>query len=372
MGVQGFPTLKVVRPSAKKGGKPMVEDYQGARTAKAIADAVVEKIPNHVKRVTDKSIDVWLKESNETAKAVLFSDKGTTSALLRAIAIDFLGSIAVGQIRDKEKKAVETFGVEKYPTFILLPGGDKEAIVYDGELKKDAMVTFLSQITSPNPDPAPEKPKAKKEAKKSAEASKASDKSETEPSGADEKSTESVKPKPSVQPVIIPALATEAEVREKCLTSTSKICALVLLPSSGDGDADTTKAIRQVYEKHSRRKAAFPFYVVEQANSFSATLKDAVGLKDTSGIQLIAVNAKRGWYRTFPGKSYTVDTVEDWIDTIRMNEGKKESLPEGLVTEPTEDPEAEPKVEPVKKASKEAKKEEEAVNESKRKERDEL
>ena len=32
MGVQGFPTLKIVRPG-KKAGKPLVEDYQGARSA---------------------------------------------------------------------------------------------------------------------------------------------------------------------------------------------------------------------------------------------------------------------------------------------------------------------------------------------------
>ena len=35
MGVQGFPTLKIVKPG-KKPGKPIVEDYQGARSAKAI------------------------------------------------------------------------------------------------------------------------------------------------------------------------------------------------------------------------------------------------------------------------------------------------------------------------------------------------
>ncbi|KAK5263177.1 hypothetical protein LTR16_012850, partial [Cryomyces antarcticus] len=74
MGVQGFPTLKIIKPG-KKTGKPVVEDYQGQRTAKAIVDAVVDKIPNHVNRVADRTLDEWLATGNDTAKAVLFSDK---------------------------------------------------------------------------------------------------------------------------------------------------------------------------------------------------------------------------------------------------------------------------------------------------------
>ncbi|KAF3764197.1 thioredoxin-domain-containing protein, partial [Cryphonectria parasitica EP155] len=66
-GVQGFPTLKIVRPGSKKG-KPVVEDYQGQRSAKAIVEAVVDKINNHVKRVNDKDIDEFLSTKNESAK----------------------------------------------------------------------------------------------------------------------------------------------------------------------------------------------------------------------------------------------------------------------------------------------------------------
>lgn len=152
MGVQGFPTLKIVRPG-KKPGKPAVEDYQGARSAKAIVDAVVDKIPNHVKRLKDSDYAAWMAE--EGPKAILFTDKGTVSALLKSVAIDFLGQVDVAQIRNKETEAVEAFEIEQFPTLVLLPGGGKEPIEYDGELKKDAIVKFLSQVATPNPDPAP-------------------------------------------------------------------------------------------------------------------------------------------------------------------------------------------------------------------------
>jgi len=166
--------LKIVRPS-KRPGKPTVEDYNGARTAKALVDAVVEKIPNHVKKVTDKSFQTWLKESNETAKAILFTEKGTTSALLRALAIDYLGSVHFAQIRNKETQAVESFGIETYPTFVILPGGDKDPLPYDGELKKEPMSEFLKQVATPNPDPAPEAPKKKSGKKSKTKKSKVSE-----------------------------------------------------------------------------------------------------------------------------------------------------------------------------------------------------
>src|SRR4051812_24672100 len=98
MGVQGFPTLKIVRPR-KGGGKPVVEDYKGERSAAAIVEAVVSGINNHVTKVSDKDVDRFLSEKNETAKAILFTDKGTTSALIKSIAIDFLDVITIAQAR---------------------------------------------------------------------------------------------------------------------------------------------------------------------------------------------------------------------------------------------------------------------------------
>ena len=52
MGVQGFPTLKIVRPG-KKPGRPIVDAYEGPRTAKGIVEAVKDKVPNIVKKTSD-------------------------------------------------------------------------------------------------------------------------------------------------------------------------------------------------------------------------------------------------------------------------------------------------------------------------------
>src|SRR5436305_2969349 len=122
MGVKGFPTLKIVKPGSKPG-RPIVEDYQGARTAKAIVDAVVDKIPNHVQKLHDSGLSAWLAKNNDTAKAILFTEKGTTSALLKSVAVDFLGGISVAQARSKESATVEMFGISEFPSLVLLLGG---------------------------------------------------------------------------------------------------------------------------------------------------------------------------------------------------------------------------------------------------------
>jgi protein disulfide-isomerase A6 len=254
---------------------------------------------------------------------------------------------------------------------ILLPGGEKEGIVYDGKLEKTAMSEFLSQIASPNPDPAPEAPKKKAEKKskkdeaKAEKASasfskesakhKASDASSAKLKATsvsiDEQPTESPDPKvdspPPVKvdsPPLIPVLATESAVQEKCLSSTSRICALVLLPAKSDGDTllplavtAALKGLGEVYEKHSKRKAAFPFYLVEPSNPLAATIRTALDLKSEQELEIIAVNAKRSWWRKYSGKDYGHDSIEDWVDAIRMNEGKKEKLPESLVFESADD-----------------------------------
>lgn len=92
----------------------------------------MERVPNHVTRLTSNKLNDWLVEKNSTTKAVLFTEKGTTSALYRALAIEFLGRALFAQIRNKEEEAVNTFGVKRYPTLIVLPGGEAPGKVYEG------------------------------------------------------------------------------------------------------------------------------------------------------------------------------------------------------------------------------------------------
>ncbi|KAH2460364.1 hypothetical protein KXW63_000678 [Aspergillus fumigatus] len=366
MGVQGFPTLKIVTPS-KRPGKPKVEDYQGARSAKAIVDAVVDRIPNHVKRVTDKDLDQWLSEDQESPKAVLFTEKGTTSALLKAVAIEFLGSIKVGQIRNKESKAVEKFGVKDFPTLVLVPGGDKEPIIYDGELKKQAIVEFLSQVAAPNPDPAPASTDAKSsKATKSAKSPKSStilsEEAENlkptaspDPKVVPDDATESKPAQVPIQAPPIPVLPTAEELEAACLKPTSGTCVLALLPEPREGDADVSSpakealtSLSEIAHKHAQRKSKlFPFYSIPAINSGAKTLRAGLGLsEDQTSVEIIALNGRRGWWRRYDAseaQDYGAVSVEAWIDAIRLGEGSKSKLPDGVIVEQKEEGDVEAK-----------------------------
>ncbi|OJJ86620.1 putative disulfide isomerase [Aspergillus glaucus CBS 516.65] len=355
MGVQGFPTLKIMTPS-KKPGKPTVEDYQGARSAKAIVDAVVDRIPNHVKRVTDKDLETWV-DKDEAPKAILFTEKGTTSALIRAIAIDFLGSIKVGQIRSKETGAVEKFDVKNFPALVLLPGGDKEPIVYDGELKKKPIVEFLSQVAAPNPDPAPAKAKAKPSSKsKSTKPAKAQSSTVYDDEAENLKPTESPdhkaipddakESKPASVPIKTPEIKTLPAIetlKSTCLAPKSGTCVLALLPEPKEPDSDlpgpaqtAVSSLSDIAHKHTLRQSnLFPFYSVPAINAGGKTLRAGLGLPEgTESVEIIAVNGRRGWWKRYDNserQDFNVVSVEKWIDSIRLGDGKKEKLPEGVV-----------------------------------------
>ncbi|RAR14992.1 protein disulfide-isomerase MPD1 precursor [Stemphylium lycopersici] len=365
MGVQGFPTLKIVRPS-KKPGKPTVEDYQGPRSAKGIVDAVKDKVPNSVKRVNDKNLDEWLQENKDNAKAILFSEKGIVSATLRALAIDFAGIVSVAQVKKSEKAAVEKYGITNFPSLILIPAASDTPIKHEGKVDKAAMVEFLSQVAPPNPDcppPKEKKSKAKKDANKESKSSskfakasashKSADSSSAAASATDEKVEEpnvptespdpNIKDEDTPEPIVlpddevkptIPLVSESAELQSMCLTEQSKTCILALLPKDESSEAATT-AVASLASIHKKYDVAgshlFPFVGVSSTNPLAASLISELSLGSANELHLIATNGKRAWYKKYPGTAFGVEEVEQWVDAIRMGEGKKERLSESLL-----------------------------------------
>ena len=368
MGVQGFPTLKIVRPG-KKPGKPIVEDYQGPRAAKGIVEAVKDKIPNSVKRVTDKNLDEWLVVDKDSPKAILFSDKSAISATLRTLAIDFAGLVAMAQIKKTETKAVEKFSVSEYPTLVLLPGGDKDPIKFDGEVKKDSLVEFLSQVAPPNADcPPPKAKKSKGDRKDEKKASKSSSKfakasashksadaSSAVTSAASQTVDEPVKPSDSPKPnskdektpepiVIpeqeakptIPVITDSSELQYSCLTKKSTTCILAILPKNEASESATSAlaSLAAIHSKHDKLKGhLFPFIAIPASNPLASSFLTDLKLGSDAEIHLVATNGKRSWVKKYSGKTFGSVEVEQWVDAIRMGEGKKEVLPESLIAD---------------------------------------
>ena len=372
MGVQGFPTLKIVRPG-KKPGRPIVDAYEGPRTAKGIVEAVKDKVPNIVKKVTDKNLDEWLEGNKDTAKAILFSEKGVVSATMKALAIDFAGIVSVAQVKKSEKAAVDKYGITEFPSFILVPAGSDTPIKHEGKVDKEAMVKFLTQVAPPNPDcPAPKakKPKAKKDSKKESKSSskfskasashKSADKSSAAASATDETVEEPIaateSPNPNVKtedtpdpvelPVgdvkpSVPSLVDPAELQSLCLNSQAKTCILAILPPDDASDAamsamSVITTLGAIHKKHGKK--LFPFVSVPPSNPLAGTLRSELSLGTDDTLHLIATHGKRAWYKKYPGATFGAADVEAWVDSIRMGEGKKEQLPETLLASGAQEP----------------------------------
>lgn len=362
MGVQGFPTLKIVKPGKKKG-KPSVRDYQGQREAKDIIAAVKEQMPNHVTRVKDDNHESWLTTNDARPKALIFGDKGLVPPLAKALAVDFLGSIDVGYSRASDKDTAAKYAVQTYPSVILVQQGS-EPQTYSGEVNKAGLLEFLSQAASPNPDATrstASAPKAKKPAKKAKSKSAKSD-SKEDPASCphaagkdathnphekldDEDPLESPSPDASegnAKPAAVPVeptpklhvLESESALQKSCLSSVSSTCVLAVVPDA-ETEGTVATALSAIAQKHASRGAKiFPFYAVSASNEGAQTLLKGLKLADaSSGTQVLAVNAKRSWYSTFDGESPESVALEKWVDGIRFGEVKKLTLPENVVSQ---------------------------------------
>ena len=374
MGVKGFPTLKTIKPTGNKN-RPIIVDYQGERSAKAIVDAVKAMIPNHVTKVADKDLDKWLEEDNSTSKAILFSNKGTTSGLMKALSTEFYGNMHFAQIRDKDTAAVSTFGITSYPTLLVLPGGKEAPVTYSGEMEKEPISAFLAQYAATAAEPAGPKPADSKDAKqkpmKDKKAASSSDASTFSKASAAHSSSEASgdaasgttitvseneatpSPDPNVVPTDVsipislpdiapplPTLSSQQELQAKCLGPKTPTCILALLPPSAGEDTqlpesatEALASLGSISEKHKVRGShLFPFFAIPADNEGGEALRNTLKLGD--GVQLVAVNGRRGWYRTYDSvKAHGLVEVEGWVDDLRLGEGKKENLPEGLVVD---------------------------------------
>jgi len=358
MGVQGFPTLKTVKPGAKPG-RPVVEDYNGPRSAKAIVEAVKDKIPNHVKRLQGSAFDAWFNDESSLAKAIVFTEKGTTNPMIKSLAVDFLGSIVFAQVKDKS--IAEKHGITEFPTILLVTGSGQDPIPYKGDINRQSLLSFFGTVASPNPDPAPQKVKSPKPPKKpkagssvSAEFSRASDAHKSSDfddflasSGTvvldDDTPTDSPIPiveseqKPMVIPSIpppIPTLSTTADLEAACLTPKSHNCILVLLPAQEDPDTVSEAAtlvlagFAEIVEKHNKRQAnVFPMYAVPADVESATRIRQDLDLSATGDLEIIALNMKRGWWRHYPSKTFEILELEDFVDAIKLGEGSKQKLP---------------------------------------------
>ncbi|KAG0741012.1 hypothetical protein G6F62_006851 [Rhizopus arrhizus] len=178
--IKGFPTIKVFGPQQRKNkqtGKmtKVSSDYQGPRDAKSIVDYLLSNQPSNVlfvkwneKDVKSKksiSLDQFLSTQNETLpKALLFTNKPTTTPLYKALSVDFKDRMLVGEVKESERNIVAEFGIRSFPTLVVL-SPEHGSIQFEGALKREALKSFMEQYALKKGEKKTERVKEKKEKK---------------------------------------------------------------------------------------------------------------------------------------------------------------------------------------------------------------
>ncbi|KAI9267972.1 hypothetical protein BDA99DRAFT_504531 [Phascolomyces articulosus] len=216
--IKGFPTIKVFKPELKKVDKrtgvmtKKPQDYPGARDARSIVDYLlawqpsevrfIKADPSKAKSKKSMSIDSFFETDNSTLpKALLFTDKSSTSPLYKALSVEFSeGRMLVGEVKKAEKTLVKEYGITSFPTlFVASPTAGH--VEYKGKLKYEPLSAFLSEYALP----AKEKKSSSKKEKKTAESE--------EP--------------PKQEKLKVVELDSDSQLKEHCLDS-AKICVIAI------------------------------------------------------------------------------------------------------------------------------------------------
>ncbi|KAK9727378.1 hypothetical protein K7432_001910 [Basidiobolus ranarum] len=175
-GIQGFPTIKVFPSQLTSDSKhpnkvtKVPVDYNGPRSAKALVDFAVSKIPSYVQTISSNpskpkvvNLEDFLAQVGEdTPKAILFTNKDKTTTLYKALSVDYHNRIVLGQVKNTESEIVQRYNVEKFPTLLVFPkGSQSEPVVYDGALKHEALFKFMSQYAPSKPNTKTNSPPVK-------------------------------------------------------------------------------------------------------------------------------------------------------------------------------------------------------------------
>lgn len=132
-GVQGYPAIKLyvpgsgsINPYTGKFFKPAL-DYAGTRSAKGVAEFATATLPNHVVTLTDQSYGLF-KSNGSLPKAVLFTQKAETSALLKSLSTAYAGRMLIGEVNEAVGQAAAAeLDVSDFPTLVVLPAADGAA-----------------------------------------------------------------------------------------------------------------------------------------------------------------------------------------------------------------------------------------------------
>jgi len=81
---------------------------------------------------------------------IVFSDKKSTGSLVKVLSKVLKDKVAIGEVKNTDRKLVERFNVNSYPTILGLTS-EMGGRVYDGEIARDPMERWIRNFAANAP-----------------------------------------------------------------------------------------------------------------------------------------------------------------------------------------------------------------------------
>lgn len=151
--IKGTPTIRLFKPKTKKNRynrKKIVLDYNGERKKKDMKRFVEANIPNFLEKVHDlKGLEKFQLKANKYGlpQALVFSKKGTTSALLKYASAEYRRRLLIGEVKmtKKNKAVMDKFSVDGAKTAIVVVKGDEVVPYTKNGFSFHKVVNFLGK-----------------------------------------------------------------------------------------------------------------------------------------------------------------------------------------------------------------------------------
>lgn len=126
--------------------------YKGKKEWKPISTFATKKMQSFVASVSKENYDDFVKRNPEKYHILLFTERKTTSPIIKALSKKYKDKLLFGEVRSSEKELIQQFGITKFPAMVAITDPySHESKAYEGDLKIDQMSKFLSNYAYSKP-----------------------------------------------------------------------------------------------------------------------------------------------------------------------------------------------------------------------------
>lgn len=209
-------------------------------------------------------------------KAVLFTDRSTTSALYKYLSVEYGdGRMLLGEVKKSEKALIKQFGVNKFPTLFITSPTDGH-IAYEGKIERAGLVELMDRSALP----------AKEKSSQQQQQQSTRQKSE--------------------QTNTVNKITSDAELDDYCL-KTGRICVMAI---THDEEEESTKAILNDINKSGSSLYRVAWIPENKSSAISRHLDLSADLP-----VLFLVHPSKQLYRPYVG-AWDAKSISSWLEKV--------------------------------------------------------